>query len=60
MAFKKLESGNPKGMEPGTIHLKTKIKRVVESNLAQLETDLQLVTPAERVAAITSLANFIK
>ena len=64
MAFHKGKSGNPTGRPRGAKgkapkSLQERVKLLVDKNLDQLQSDLEALTPAERVKALTRLIEFV-
>jgi len=64
MAQKKGQTGNPNGRPKGsknrsTSEIKTAIQKLLDTNVSQMERDLQELSPKDRISVLLKLAEFV-
>ena len=64
MAQKKGNTGNPNGRPKGsknrsTSEIKTAIQKLLDTNVSQMEVDLQKLSPKERISVLLKMAEFV-
>ena len=64
MAQKKGQTGNPNGRPKGsknrsTSEIKTAIQKLLDTNVSQMEADLQELSPQQRISVLLKMAEFV-
>ena len=64
MGLHKGQTGNPNGRPKGsknrsTSEIKTAIQRLLDTNVEQMESDLQELSPKERISVLLKMAEFV-